>query len=83
MSATSAGAGCGVVLGIVFPLLGQQFGLLSMSALVPAIEYILIGAVIGGLIGAVIGYGLGRRYAAKHPLPTAGGASGAETPPAQ
>jgi membrane protein DedA with SNARE-associated domain len=82
MSATSAGAGCGVVLGIVFVLLAQQFGFLSLSALIPSIEYILIGAVVAGLIGAVIGYGLGRRYASKHPPSgISADASAGTTPP--
>jgi len=70
MSATSHGAGCGVVLGIVFPLLGQQFGLLSLSSLIPALEYLVIGAVIGGVVGALIGWALGRRYQSQHPPAT-------------
>jgi hypothetical protein len=81
VSATSAGTGCGVVLGIVFVLLAQQFGLLSLSALIPSIEYILIGAVIAGLVGAVIGYALGLRYASKHPPAAAPGPSSGTTPP--
>ncbi len=66
MSATSSGAACGVVLGIVFVLLAQQFGYLNLSGLVPAIEYLVIGAVIGGVFGALIGWGLGKRYLARH-----------------
>ncbi len=67
MSATSAGTSSGVVLGIALVLLGQQFGYYSLSDLIPAIEYILIAAVIGGLVGAVIGYALGRLYLHRHP----------------
>ncbi len=78
MSSTGSGAGCGVVLGIVLVLLAQQFGLLSLSALVPAIEFLIIAGVIGGLIGAGIGYALGHRYLANHP-PASSGSSG--TPP--
>jgi hypothetical protein len=81
VSATSSGAGCGVVLGIVFVLLGQQFGLLALSALLPAIEYIIIGAIIGGVVGALIGWGLGKRYLANHPPAGAGGSGGAPTNP--
>jgi hypothetical protein len=67
VSATGQGAGCGVVLGIVFVLLAQQFGYLSLSSLFPAIEDIVIGAVVGGVIFALIGWGLGRRYESTHP----------------
>lgn len=66
MSALGSGAACGVVLGICFVLLGQQFGYLSLSALIPAIEYILIGGVIAGIVGALIGWGLGKRYVARY-----------------
>jgi ABC-type Fe3+-siderophore transport system permease subunit len=83
VSATSAGAGCGVVLGIVFVLLAQQFSMLSLSALIPSIEYILIGAIIAGLVGAVIGYALGRRYASRHPPPSGGGTTPAASAPSQ
>jgi energy-converting hydrogenase Eha subunit B len=82
VSATGSGAGCGVVLGIVFVLLAQQFGVLSLSALLPAIEYILIGAIIGGLIGALIGWGLGKRYVAVHGASSSTGGGGSGTPPA-
>ncbi|MGI0071225.1 MAG: hypothetical protein ACRECT_04040 [Thermoplasmata archaeon] len=67
MSATSQGAGCGVVLGIVFILLAQQFAYLNLSQIVPAIEYLVVGAVIGGVLFALIGWSLGRRYERLHP----------------
>jgi len=67
VSATSSGVGCGVVLGIVFVLLAQQFGYLALNPLVTAFVYILIAAVIGGVIFGVIGWALGRRYESKHP----------------
>lgn len=78
MSATGSGAGCGVVLGIVLVLLAQQFGILSLSALATGIEYLVIGAIVGGVLGAVIGWGLGKRYLRLH-----GGASGSGTAPAE
>ncbi|MGI0129522.1 MAG: hypothetical protein ACREDE_03045 [Thermoplasmata archaeon] len=67
MSATSSAAGAGVVLGIVFVLLAQQFAYLALSSLVTAIEYLIISAVIGGVIFALIGWALGRRYERSHP----------------
>jgi hypothetical protein len=67
MSATSQGAGSGVVLGIVFVLLAQQLAYISLSDLLPAIEYIVIGAVVGGVLFALIGWALGRRYLSRHP----------------
>lgn len=66
MSATSHGAGCGVVIGIVFVIFLQQISYLDLSDLVPSIEDLLIGAVIGGVLGALIGWALGRRYLARH-----------------
>lgn len=66
MSAASHGAGCGVVLGIVLVVLFQQFGYLDLSDLVPTIEYLVIGAVIGGILGALIGWVLGRNYLSRH-----------------
>jgi len=66
MSAASHGAGCGVVLGIVFVVLFQQFGYLNLSDLLPSFEYIIIGAVVGGILGALIGWVLGRSYLARH-----------------
>ncbi len=70
MSATAHGAGDGVVLGIVVPLLLQQFGDLDLTSLTTAIEYIVIGAVVGGVIGAVIGWGMGKLYQSRHSQPT-------------
>jgi tetrahydromethanopterin S-methyltransferase subunit C len=67
VSATSQGVGAGIVIGICAVLLGQQFSLFSLSDLTPAIEYLVIGAVVGGVIFGVIGWGLGRRYVRRHP----------------
>jgi NhaP-type Na+/H+ or K+/H+ antiporter len=67
MSATRHGAGAGVVLGLVAVLLAQEFGFLDMTSLLPAIEDLVVGAVVGGLLGAVIGWALGKRYLRKHP----------------
>jgi ABC-type Mn2+/Zn2+ transport system permease subunit len=68
VSATSHGASCGVVLGIVIVIFLQQIAYLDLSDFVPAIENLLIGAIVGGVIGAGIGYALGRSYLAKHDL---------------
>lgn len=81
MSATSQGAGCGVVLGIALVLLAQQLAYISLSALVPALEYLIIAAVIGGVVCAVIGWALGRWYESRHP-PMSGPAGSASTEPA-
>jgi O-antigen/teichoic acid export membrane protein len=70
MSATTSGMITGIILGLVFVLLAQEFGFLSLSGLDAAVEYLVIGAVIGGVVFAVIGWLLGRRYLAKHPPPT-------------
>jgi hypothetical protein len=67
VSATSHGAGCGVVLGIVFVLLAQQLDYLNLSVLVPALEDLVIAGVIGGVLGAALGWALGRRYLSQHP----------------
>lgn len=61
MSAASEGAGAGVVLGIVVVLLGQQFGLLSLSDLEGALVALVVGAVAGALLFGAIGWALGRR----------------------
>ena len=66
MSAASHGAGCGVVLGIVLVVLFQQLGYVNLSDIVPTIEYLVIGAVVGGILGALIGWALGRNYLARH-----------------
>ncbi len=65
MSAASHGATAGVVMGITGAFLAQQLGFLSFSQLIPALEYIAIGAVAGGVFGALVGWALGRRYLAK------------------
>lgn len=70
MSATARGAGCGAVLGIVLPLLIQQFGFISLSELLPTIEWLVGGLVVGLVLGAVIGHLLGRRFAARHAAPS-------------
>jgi len=62
MSAASHAAGCGVVLGIVLVIFFQQVGSLDLSDLVPALEWLILGAVIGGVLGAGIGWALGRNY---------------------
>jgi ABC-type Fe3+-siderophore transport system permease subunit len=80
VSATSSAAGAGVVLGIVFVLLAQQFGYLALNAIVTSLEYLIIAAVIGGVIFGVIGWGLGRRYESQHPVDTAPSTAG-PTPP--
>ena len=80
MSATSHGASCGVVLGIVIVVFLQQVAYLDLSDLVVSITDLLIGAVIGGVLGALIGWALGRRYLARHPLGP--GPSAKESPPA-
>lgn len=67
MSATSHGVAAGVVLGIVFVLLGQQFGYLSLSALSTTILYFVIGIVVGAVVFGLIGMALGRAYLRKHP----------------
>jgi hypothetical protein len=68
MSATSHGAACGVVLGIVIVIFLQQVAYLVLSDLVPSLEYLIIGAVIGGVLGAGIGWLLGRSYLSRHPV---------------
>ena len=67
MSATTHGAGCGAVMGLVVALLLQQFGFTSLSQLSLAIEWLVGGLVVGLVLGALLGYGLGRRYLARHP----------------
>ncbi len=70
MSATTHGVGAGVVLGIVFVLLGQQLSYYSLSDLVSAVLYLVVGIVVGGVVFGAIGMALGRRYLAKHPPST-------------
>jgi tetrahydromethanopterin S-methyltransferase subunit C len=66
MSATSHGAACGVVIGIVFVVFLQQISYLDLSNLVPSLVDLAVGAVVGGVLGAVIGRLLGRAYLARH-----------------
>jgi len=68
VSATSHGAGCGIVLGIVFVLLAQQLSYISLSDLVPAIIDLVIAMVVGAIIFGVIGWALGRLYLHRHPV---------------
>jgi NhaP-type Na+/H+ or K+/H+ antiporter len=68
VSATSHGAACGVVLGIVLVIFLQQVAYLDLSDLVPALEYLIVGAIIGGVIGALVGMVLGHSYLARHQL---------------
>jgi len=68
VSATSHGAACGVVLGIVIVIFLQQVAYLDLSDLVPALEYLIIGIIVGGVIGAALGFVLGRSYLARHEL---------------
>jgi NhaP-type Na+/H+ or K+/H+ antiporter len=67
VSATTSGMGAGIVLGIVFVLLAQQFGYLDLNPLVTALVDIVIGAIVGGLLFAILGWALGRRYEKRHP----------------
>ncbi|MFZ3356001.1 MAG: hypothetical protein WA549_04495, partial [Thermoplasmata archaeon] len=69
MSATTGGLTCGVILGLVFVLLVQEFGYVSLSGIDAAVEYLVIGAAVGGVVFALIGWLLGRRYLARHPPP--------------
>jgi membrane protein YqaA with SNARE-associated domain len=68
VSAASHGAGCGVVLGIVVVIFLQQVSYLVLSDLVPTIEYLVIGAVVGGILGALVGWVLGRSYLARQSI---------------
>ena len=70
MSAASYAAESGVVLGIAFVLLAQQFGYLALDHLVIGIEYLVIGGVVGGVLFGLVGWGLGRRYRQNHPPPS-------------
>lgn len=69
MSATSHGLVSGLIFGLVLVLLIQQLGALSLSELVPALEYLIAGAVVGAFLGAMIGTALGRRYLRRHAPP--------------
>jgi ABC-type Fe3+ transport system permease subunit len=67
VSATSHGAVCGIVIGICFILLAQQFGYLDLSDLTTGILYLVIAMVIGAAIFGAIGMALGRGYLRRHP----------------
>jgi hypothetical protein len=67
MNSTTSGIAAGIVLGIVFVILAQQFGYLSLSSLTAAVEYLVIGIVVGAVIFGVIGLLLGRLYLKRHP----------------
>ena len=71
MSATTHGIASGIVFGIVTVLLGQQFGLYGLSDLASAVEYLVIGIVIGAVVFGLIGMALGRRYRRTHPAGSA------------
>jgi tetrahydromethanopterin S-methyltransferase subunit C len=67
VSATSHGAVAGIVLGICFILLGQQFGYVNLTDLTAAIVDLVIAMVIGAVIFGAIGMALGRGYLRRHP----------------
>jgi hypothetical protein len=71
VSSTTQGASSGIVLGIVAVLLAQQFGWIGLSTLLPAIEYLALGLVVGALLGAGIGFALGKHSASQPPPPVA------------
>ncbi|MGA9839634.1 MAG: hypothetical protein WBE40_08405 [Thermoplasmata archaeon] len=81
MSAASQGVGCGVVLGIVLVLLAQQFGFVSLSGLAAAIEYLVLGAIVGAILFGIIGWALGRRYVSRHPAVESPAGTPPSTPP--
>ena len=68
MSATTHGIASGIVFGIVAVLLGQQFGLYSLSDLSDALLFLVVGIVISAVIFGLIGMTLGRRYLRRHPV---------------
>jgi tetrahydromethanopterin S-methyltransferase subunit C len=67
VSATSHGVASGIVIGICFVLLAQQFSYLDLSSLTTAIVDLVIAMVIGAAIFGVIGMALGRAYLRRHP----------------
>jgi len=71
VSATTHGAACGVVLGIVLVIFLQQVAYLDLSDLVPALEYLIVGALVGGVIGGLLGMALGHSYLARHQVDAA------------
>jgi hypothetical protein len=69
VSATTHGIAAGAVLGLVFVLLAQQFGYISLSDLGGALTYLLLGIVVGAVVFGLIGMALGRWYLHRHPAP--------------
>jgi hypothetical protein len=67
LSATTHGAGAGIVLGICFVFLGQQFGYIDLTDLSTAIVDLVIAMVVGAVIFGAIGMALGRGYLRRHP----------------
>jgi drug/metabolite transporter (DMT)-like permease len=67
VSATSHGAFAGIVLGICFILLGQQFGYIDLTDLTTAIVDLVIAMVVGAAVFGAIGMALGRGYLRRHP----------------
>jgi ABC-type Fe3+ transport system permease subunit len=67
VSATSHGVACGIVIGICFILLAQQFAYLDLSNLVTSLVYLIIAMIIGAAIFGAIGMALGRAYLRRHP----------------
>lgn len=66
MGAGGSAAGSGVVVGLCLVLLGQQFGLLDLSALLTGVVYFVAFAVGFAVVFGLIGIWLGHRYLRKH-----------------
>lgn len=64
MSGTTSGMASGLVIGLAGVLLAQQLGVLELSVLVHAIEYLLAGALIGAVLFGLVGRSLARRAGA-------------------
>ncbi len=60
MSTAGSAAGSGVILGLAGVLLAQQFAFLALSTVVSTIEYLVVGALVGGVACGAIGWTLGR-----------------------
>jgi ABC-type Fe3+ transport system permease subunit len=67
VSATTHGVACGIVIGICFILLAQQFAYLDLSNLATSLIYLVIAMIIGAVIFGAIGLALGRAYLRRHP----------------
>jgi hypothetical protein len=61
VSAATHGAACGVVIGVAMILLLQQLSLLDLSALVPSLIDLLVGALLGAVVFGLMGWAIGRR----------------------